>query len=250
VALTDLTVRYGPREALRGVTVTFPAGEVTAVVGPSGCGKSTLLHAINRLHDLDRTVQVRGRVRVGDLDALAAGTDLQALRRRVGLIFQRPNVFPASVLGNVTLALRHHGARASEARVRAERALREVGLWDELGGDPSGSAERLSGGQQQRLCIARALALEPVVLLLDEPCSALDPVATARIERLLAGLRGRLTMVLVTHNLAQARRASDHLVCLWPEDGPGVLREHGPTAVLFERAQDATVGDYLRGRLG
>jgi phosphate transport system ATP-binding protein len=176
--------------------------------------------------------------------------DLEALRRRVGLIFQRPNVFPVSVLGNVTLALEHHGASRREALERAEAALREVGLWDELGGDAGRPAERLSGGQQQRLCIARALALEPSVLLLDEPCSALDPVATARIERLLAGLRGRLTMVLVTHNLAQARRASDHLACLWPEDGAGALREHGDTAAMFERARDPTVWDYLTGRLG
>ena len=245
-----LTVRYGSKVALRGVDFDAPAGEITAVIGPSGCGKSTLLSVFNRLTDLSSGCAVDGEVRLGTADIRDPSLDVRALRRRVGMVFQRPNPFPLSVRENLALPLREHGVERGAVEARIESALRDVGLWDEVHGHMDGDATRLSGGQQQRLCIARALVLDPAVLLFDEPCSALDPNASRVVEQQVASLRGRVTVVIVTHNLAQARRIADRTAVLWTTDGAGTLLESGPTADVFDAPVDPTVADYVRGVRG
>ncbi|MBI1374665.1 MAG: ATP-binding cassette domain-containing protein [Phycisphaera sp.] len=249
--ISELTVRYGQTTAVADVSLDIPAGAITAIVGPSGCGKSSLLAALNRMTDLIPTAVVTGHVRVGDTDVYDVRTDVVALRRRVGMIFQRPNPFAMSVRRNVTLALREHGV-SDRAILDAitERALRDVGLWDEVRDRLDRPATTLSGGQQQRLCIARAIALEPDVLLMDEPCSALDPIAAETVERHIASLRGRYTVVLVTHNLAQARRLADHTAVMWLHDGAGRIIEHGPTAAVFDTPTHDLTARYVRGLQG
>ena len=251
IAVENLHVRYGERAALAGVSARFEPGAITAVVGPSGCGKSSLLAAINRLTDLAPRCRVSGRVRVDGLDAHAPDTDPVLLRRRVGMIFQKPNPFPFSIRRNFAVSLRARGIRRrDEVDGRLETALRAVGLWDEVADRLRRPATELSGGQQQRLCLARALALEPDALLLDEPCSALDPISGGAVERLVRGLRGRLTMVVVTHNLAQARRIADAIAVLWLRDGAGRLIEHGPTERVFEAPEHPLTAAYVRGEEG
>jgi len=249
--LRGLGVDYAGARALAGVDLDVPAGGITALVGPSGCGKSSLLATINRMSELVPGCRVTGEVRVGERDVYASSQDVIELRRRVGLIFQRPNPFPFSIAKNITLALREHQSctRAEEPQ-RVERALRDVGLWDEVADRLDTSATRLSGGQQQRLCLARALALEPEVLLLDEPCSALDPIASARVEEHIAELRGRYTMLVVTHNLAQARRLAERTALFWVRDGVGGLVEEGPTEELFERPRESLTKEYVAGAVG
>jgi phosphate transport system ATP-binding protein len=245
-----LCVSYQGRAAIRNVSLTIPKGEVTAVVGPSGCGKSTFLSALNRMTDLTPGCEVRGSVRLCGEELYGARVDLIALRRRVGMIFQRPNPFPLSILENLTFPLEHHGATRAAARDEAERALRRVGLWEEVKDRLQSAALRLSGGQQQRLCLARALALRPEVLLLDEPCSALDPLASDVVEALIASLRGEYTVVIVTHNLAQARRLADQLAVFWVEEGAGALIEAGPAASLLRSPQRALTARYFQGAQG
>lgn len=248
--LRDLCVRYRGKPALRDVTLNIPARRLTAIVGPSGCGKSTLLHCLNRMTDLVPDCDVRGQLRLFSEDLLAPGVDRISLRRRVGLIFQKPNPFPLSIVENLTFALRHHGMRRRVDRNEAARlALGRVGLWDEVKDRLREPAHTLSGGQQQRLCLARALVLNPQVLLLDEPCSALDPLATECIEDLIRQLRG-LTIVLVTHNIAQARRLADHLAVFWRRDDAGALIEAGPADRLFDRPAESLTASYLRGERG
>jgi phosphate transport system ATP-binding protein len=243
-----VSISYGTKAALRDVSLDIPGGSIMALVGPSGCGKTSFLSCINRLTDLIENCRVNGRITVG---VLARGADLLALRCKVGMICQRPNPFPLSIRRNLDIPLREHGMRdPAERAERIERALRDVGLWAEVKDRLEELAQDLSGGQQQRLCLARALALEPQVILLDEPCSALDPISSGVIEELIGGLRGRCTIVIVTHNLAQARRLADHVGFFWVDGGSGVLVESGPAAQIFEAPQHPLTAAYMKGLKG
>ncbi len=242
-----LSMHYGERQVLRDISLQVAAGRITALIGPSGVGKSSLLACVNRLTDMLPGAHVNGELRVGGVDASHAATDVIALRRRVGMIFQKPNPFPLSIWNNLAFPLREHGVRAKSQLTEAiTTALQEVGLWGEVKDRLHAAALSLSGGQQQRLCMARALALQPEALLMDEPCSALDPIAVGVVEELIARLRGRYTMLIVTHNLAQARRLADDVALLWPRDGAGELVEQGPAAHLFDSPRAAVTAAYLR----
>jgi phosphate transport system ATP-binding protein len=247
LAVEDLTVRYGEREVLHRISLCCPSGRVSAIVGPSGCGKTTLLRTLNRLVEITPFARVSGRMLLGDDDLrVAAATEM---RRRIGMVFQRPNPFPMTIFDNVAYALRPHGSRRPRRRTLAdavERALARAGLWEEVKNDLHRPALRLSGGQQQRLCIARALAVDPEVVLLDEPCSALDPRATATIEELILELRTQLIVVIVTHNLAQARRVSDLMAFILD----GRLVETGETARVFRQPRQEATAAYLAGAFG
>jgi phosphate transport system ATP-binding protein len=249
--IDDLAVAYGGTPALAGVTLPIHHGCLTAIVGPSGCGKSTFLACLNRMTDLVPGCTVGGRITLGGLDVLDRRVDVVALRRKVGMIFQRPNPFPLSIRENLTLPLRHHGLRRrADLDAAVERALGQVGLWDEVAHRLAAPALGLSGGQQQRLCLARALVLEPDVLLLDEPCSALDPIASGVIEDLITSLRGPYTIVMVTHNIAQARRVADDVAVFWLEGGAGTLVEHGTAAQVFDAPAHEITAAYLAGARG
>ena len=245
--IENLSVAYNGRPAVREVSLTISQGEVLALIGPSGCGKTTLLRTLNRLTELTPTAQRTGALRLddGDVDAL----DVTELRRRVTMVFQQPNPFPMSVFDNVAYALREQARRRprrAELAPAVEHALRRAGLWDEVADDLERPALRLSGGQQQRLCIARALAAQPEVLLLDEPCSALDPRSTATIERLIIELRATLAVVIVTHNLQQAYRVADSVAFMFL----GELVEHGSAAQVFGAPKAERTRDYLAGTFG
>ncbi|MDY7092670.1 MAG: phosphate ABC transporter ATP-binding protein [Acidobacteriota bacterium] len=251
LVVQDLAVSYGSKAALRGVSLPVHRGCITAVIGPSGCGKSTFLSSLNRLTDLIPDCRVQGRVMLEGEDVLDPHVDLLRLRRRVGMIFQKPNPFPLSVLKNLTFPLRQHGIKGGgERRRRAEEGLRQVGLWEEVKDRLEAPAGNLSGGQQQRLCLARALLLEPEVILLDEPCSALDPLASAVVEDLIERLRGRYTTIIVTHNLAQARRIADDVAMFWVDGGSGTLVEHGPVQGIFEAPRHEITAAYVAGARG
>ena len=252
VVVRELDLWYGAFHALRRVSLDVPARGVTALIGPSGCGKSTLLRCMNRMNDLVPGVRVQGTLQVHGADAYAPRTDVEALRRRVGMVFQRPNPFPLSVFDNVAYGPRAHGAPTRGARARAaladrvEGALRAVGLWEALADRLDEDALRLAPEQQQRLCVARMLATEPEVLLFDEPCSALDPIATRLVEELMLALGERWPVIVVTHSMQQARRCSAHAAFMLL----GELVEAGATAELFERARDPRTADYVAGRFG
>lgn len=244
-------VRYGARTAFEDVSLDIAAGSITALVGPSGCGKTSFLCCINRLTDLIEGCTVSGQLTVGGESVLGRELDMLALRRRVGLISQRPNPFPLSIWRNLDLPLREHGVGdRAERQQRIEQALQDVGLWSEVRDRLSGSALALSGGQQQRLCLARALVLRPRVLLLDEPCSALDPLSSATVEELITQLRGRCTIVIVTHNLAQARRVAGETAVFWTREGGGYLLESGPTEQIFEAPKHPVTAAYVKGLRG
>ncbi|HEX6393769.1 MAG TPA: phosphate ABC transporter ATP-binding protein [Acidimicrobiales bacterium] len=253
VDLRNVSVSFGKHQVLRDVTVPFAANKVTALVGPSGCGKTTLLRAINRLHDDDGGV-VSGTIRVGDLDAYAPGTPPELVRTRVGMVFQRPNPFPTmSIFENVIAGLRFNGVRSKKLlREAGEAALHHAALWDIVKERLNSPAVRLSGGQQQRLCIARALAVEPDVLLMDEPCSSLDPIATGKVEELIRRLSADVTVILVTHNMFQATRVSDHtaVFMLGEDRSTGELVEHGPTDLIFNSPKDPRTLSYVKGEVG
>jgi len=247
----NVSVSYNGTPALQDVSLQVPQRNITAIVGPSGCGKSSFLMALNRLTDLIPGCAVTGRLLVDGVDVLNSRLDVVEHRRRVGMISQQPNPFPLSIRRNVELPLKEHGLRNREQRVqRMERALRDVGLWDEVKDRLNSSARMLSGGQMQRLCLARALALKPDILLLDEPCSALDPLAAEVVEQLVLQLRNDYTIVVVTHNLAQAKRLADHIAVFWSDGGPGSLLEAGPAERLFDSPQHETTRLYLSGRRG
>ncbi len=251
IRVETLAVTYAGLPALRGVTLPIHRGCITAVIGTSGCGKSTFLSCLNRMTDLIPTCTVSGRVSMDGRDIFGRGIDLVALRRRVGMIFQKPNPFPLSIRDNLTFPLRQHGVRDRATRQqKAETALRQVGLWDEVKDRLHASALGLSGGQQQRLCLARALVLDPEVILLDEPCSALDPIASGVVEDMIAALRGLYTTVIVTHNLAQARRIADDVAMFWVTDGVGMLVEHGAADKIFEAPESGITAAYVRGARG
>ncbi len=247
IEVRDLSLFYGDFQALKSVSLDIEEKRITALIGPSGCGKSTFLRALNRMNDLIDGVRTTGRVLVGGRDVYAPGTDLLGLRQKVGMVFQRPNPFPLSVFDNVVYGLRVHGVR--DRRVMEERlewSLESVHLWGELKDKLDRNALALSGEQQQRLCIARLVAVKPEIVLMDEPCSALDPAATARIEDLMAELKKQYTIVIVTHNMQQAARVSDQTGYFLL----GELVEFGPTARLFTNPQDPRTEDYITGRFG
>ena len=243
----DLSLWYGDKQALKGITLDVPQRAVTAFIGPSGCGKSTFLRCLNRMNDLIDGVRIEGEVRLLGQDVYAKGVEPVMLRRHVGMVFQKPNPFPKSIFDNVAYGLRLEGGRSKAALRRdVEGALRSAHLWEEVKDRLEDSAMGLSGGQQQRLCIARALAVKPQVLLMDEPCSALDPIATAKIEDLIAELTKDYTVVIVTHNMQQAARVSDHTAYFYL----GEVLEFGLTDEIFEKPKDARTEAYITGRFG
>ena len=243
----DLSLRFAEKPILTGVNVDFPRGTITALIGPTGSGKSTFLRTLNRMNDRVAGFRHSGDVRLDDVSIWAAGQDLLTIRRRVGMLFQRPNPFPMSIRDNVVAGVRAHGiARGKQLDVVAETRLREVGLWDAVKDRLGESPFRLSGGQQQLLCLARALAVGPEILLLDEPTSSLDPGSTESVERLMRQMTPALTIVVVTHNLGQARRVSDNTMFLYE----GRLVEHGETAQIFTRPRDAHTERYVNGLMG
>ncbi len=238
---------YGDSQALHDVNIAVETGLVTALIGPSGCGKSTLLRSINRMNDLIDGLKTTGSIRVDSDDICAAAADVIALRKRMGMVFQKPNPFPMSIFENVIYPLRVDGVRDKKILAETvERALKGAALWDEVKDRIEDNALGLSGGQQQRLCIARAIAGEPEVLLMDEPCSALDPIATARIEELVDELRGQFTIIIVTHNMQQAARVSDNTAFMYL----GRLIEYGETETVFTTPRDVRTQDYVTGRFG
>jgi phosphate transport system ATP-binding protein len=243
-----LSAWYGERRALEGISLHVPASCITAIIGPSGCGKTTFLRCLDRMHELAPGARVEGRVELDGHDVYAAGVAVEQHRRRVGMVFQAPNPFPgASIRDNVRMGLRLAGLRAPEGDDAAvEEALRAVSLWDEVRDRLERRAELLSVGEQQRLCIARALVVRPDVLLMDQPCAALDPIATARVEDLLGELRSRCTIVIVTHNMQQAARISDRTGFFLG----GRLVELGDTDVVFTAPSDPRTEDYITGRFG
>lgn len=245
----EVAIAYGAHPAVRGVTLDVAQGEVFGLLGPSGCGKSSVLLALNRMTDLIEGCRVSGGLEFEGRNLLDPHLDGVRHRRRVGLIFQRPNPLPMSIERNLDLPLREHGVRGrGDRRERIERALRRAGLWVEVKDRLGRSALDLSGGQQQRLCIARALVLEPRVLLFDEPCSALDPISSGVVEDLIASLRSEVGVVVVTHDLAQARRITDRVAVFWADASGGRLVEVGETARIFEEASDPITRAYLSGR--
>jgi phosphate transport system ATP-binding protein len=251
----NLRVWYGQSLALKDLTIEIPRNKITALIGPSGCGKSTLLRCFNRMNDLINGARMEGEIRFdGDL---ISGTDIDtvSLRRRIGMVFQKPNPFPKSIYNNVAWGARINGYRGDMDEL-VERSLRRAALWEEVKNKLDRSGLELSGGQQQRLCIARTLAVEPEVILMDEPCSALDPISTARVEDLMDDLKRDYTIVIVTHNMQQARRVSDLTACLMLDEmsteghRTGVLAEFSPTDVLFTNPKDKRTEAYITGRIG
>ncbi|MGE3181674.1 MAG: phosphate ABC transporter ATP-binding protein PstB [Phycisphaerae bacterium] len=245
IVVKDFSVHYGDYQAIRNVSLDITPREVTAIIGPSGCGKSTLLRSMNRMNDFVPGVRFHGSVTVLGRNIYAGDCDPVDLRRRVGMVFQRPNPFPKSIYKNVAWGAQINGYRGNMSEL-VEEALSRAALWDEVKDKLHKSALTLSGGQQQRLCIARAIALRPEILLMDEPCSALDPIATARIEDLIDQLKSEYTVVLVTHNMQQAARVSDRTVFMLM----GELVEIDRTAKLFTKPKDKRTQDYITGRFG
>jgi len=246
IRVDDMHLHYGDYYALRGVSISFSDREITALIGPSGCGKSTLLKSLNRMNDLVDGCRIQGRVLLDGQDVYG-GMDVNLLRRRVGMVFQKPNPFPMSVYDNIAYGPRTHGVKDRRRLDEiVEKSLQDAAIWDEVKDRLKKSALGLSGGQQQRLCIARALAVEPEVLLMDEPTSALDPISTAKIEELAVQLKGQYTIVMVTHNMQQAVRVSDKTAFFLL----GELVEFGGTDQLFSMPQDKRTEDYITGRFG
>lgn len=253
IIVEGLNAWYGSLQAIRDINMVIKPRQVTAIIGPSGCGKSTLIRCLNRLHEVVPGARVSGRVLLAGMDIYAPGMDPVLVRRRVGMVFQKPNPFPTmSVFDNVAAGLKLHSpAKHAHLSEIVERSLRRAALWDEVKDKLNHPGVALSGGQQQRLCIARALAIEPEVLLMDEPCSALDPVATLKIEDLIRELRQNYTIVIVTHNMQQASRISDYTAfMLTTEDKAGELIEYGSTQQIFTNPKDRRTEDYITGRFG
>jgi phosphate transport system ATP-binding protein len=246
VRLEGVKAYYGDTEAVRGVDLHFAANKVTAMIGPSGCGKSTLVRCINRMHEEIPGARAEGKITLDDLDLYGSDVDVVSVRRSIGMVFQKPNPFPTmSIFDNVAAGLRLTGRRG-EIKERVEKSLRGAGLWEEVKDRLGAPGIGLSGGQQQRLCIARTIAVEPEVILMDEPCSALDPVATLRIEELIDDLKKRYTIVIVTHNMQQAARVADSTAFMLS----GELVEFGATHGIFTSPQDSRTEEYVTGKFG
>ncbi len=247
ISAKDLSLWYGNTKALKNINIDIPEKSITALIGPSGCGKSTFLKTLDRMNDLVPDVKITGTVRYKGEDIYARDTDISELRRQVGMVFQKPNPFPMSIYDNIAYGPRTHGIRA-KAKLDdiVERSLRDAAIWDEVKDRLKKNALGLSGGQQQRLCIARALAVEPQVLLMDEPTSALDPISTSKIEELAISLKLKYTIVIVTHNMQQAVRISDMTAFFLM----GELIEYGNTETLFSQPNDKRTEDYITGRFG
>jgi phosphate transport system ATP-binding protein len=251
IDIRGLSVYYRSFRALADISLEVAEKRITAIIGPSGCGKSTLLRTINRMTDLVPGARAEGDVLLDGENVLAPGVDVVSLRRRIGMLFQRPNPFPKSIFDNVAYGPRLYGVRGAALAAVVEKSLRQAALWDEVADKLHQSGLSLSGGQQQRLCIARALAVEPEVVLMDEPCSALDPVATLKIEDLMRELSQRYTIVIVTHNMQQAARVSDTTaMMMMGDDRAGRVVEHGDTHTIFTRPKDKRTEDYVTGRFG
>jgi phosphate transport system ATP-binding protein len=247
VRLQGLRAFYGDSEQVKGVDLEFRANEVTAIIGPSGCGKSTMIRCINRMHEEIPGAHAEGKVLLDDFDVYDSGVDVVAVRRAIGMVFQKPNPFPTmSIFDNVASGLRLSSRGRGDLHKKVEMALRGAGLWDEVSGRLSEPGAGLSGGQQQRLCIARSLAVDPEVILMDEPCSALDPIATLKIEELIAELKSRVTIVIVTHNMQQAARVADRTAFMLS----GKLVEVGPTEDIFTKPSDSRTEEYVTGKFG
>ncbi len=247
ITAKNLCLWYGGAQALKNINIQIPENNITALIGPSGCGKSTFLKTLNRMNDLIPGVKITGEVRYLDTDIFAPGLDVNALRKEIGMVFQKPNPFPMSIYDNIAYGPRTHGVK-NKAKLDelVEQSLRGAAIWDEVKDRLKKNALGLSGGQQQRLCIARALAVEPKVLLMDEPTSALDPISTSKIEELAMGLKERYTIVIVTHNMQQAVRISDRTAFFLL----GELIECGETERLFSQPEDRRTEDYITGRFG
>jgi phosphate transport system ATP-binding protein len=252
IDIRGLSVFYGRFRAIAEVTMAIPSNQVTAIIGPSGCGKSTLLRALNRMTDLTPSARAEGEVRLDGENILARDVDVVEIRQRIGMVFQRPNPFPKSIYDNVAYGPRLYGIRRrAELDEIVERSLQHAALWDEVKDKLHQSGMALSGGQKQRLCIARALAVEPSVILMDEPASALDPIATLRIEDLMQQLKSEYTIVIVTHNMQQAARVADYTAFLMiDEERAGRLIEFGPTSRIFTNPEKKETEDYVTGRFG
>jgi phosphate transport system ATP-binding protein len=247
IEIRNLVLRYGEKVALQEIDLEIPERRVTAFIGPSGCGKSTLLRCLNRMNDLVDNIDIRGQILLDGTNVYDRATDVVALRQRVGMVFQKSNPFPKSIYENVAYGLRIAGTRRKDVLDAAvEKSLQGAALWDEVKDRLNESALSLSGGQQQRLCIARAIAVEPEVILMDEPCSALDPIATTKVESLIHELAERYTIVIVTHNMQQAARVSDRTAFLYL----GRLVEVGPTEKIFTAPEKRETEDYITGRFG
>ncbi len=247
ITTNDLCLWYGKTQALRDINISVPEGSITALIGPSGCGKSTFLKTLNRMNDLVPDVRITGSVKYRGKDIFAPGTDVNELRRQIGMVFQKPNPFPMSIYDNIAYGPRTHGIR-SKAKLDeiVETSLKNAAIWDEVKARLKKSALGLSGGQQQRLCIARALAVDPDVLLMDEPTSALDPISTTRIEELAMELKSKYTIIIVTHNMQQALRISNKTAFFLL----GELVEYDDTEKIFSKPQDKRTEDYITGRFG
>lgn len=247
ITTNDLCLWYGKTQALRDINISVPEGSITALIGPSGCGKSTFLKTLNRMNDLVPDVRITGSVKYRGKDIFAPGTDVNELRRQIGMVFQKPNPFPMSIYDNIAYGPRTHGIR-SKAKLDeiVETSLKNAAIWDEVKDRLKKSALGLSGGQQQRLCIARALAVDPDVLLMDEPTSALDPISTTRIEELAMELKSKYTIIIVTHNMQQALRISNKTAFFFL----GELVECDDTEKIFSKPQDKRTEDYITGRFG
>ncbi len=252
LATEEVNLYYSGFHALRNISLEISERAITAIIGPSGCGKSSYLRLFNRMNDLITGVKVEGRVEFDGISIYEDSIDVVELRKRVGMVFQKPNPFPMSVFENIAFGPRRHGGKnRGELEDIVEKSLRQAALWEEVEDKLGKSALALSGGQQQRLCIARVLAVEPEVILMDEPCSALDPVATLKIEDLMKELAQEYTIVIVTHNMQQAARVSDMTAFfMMEEDRAGVLVEYGPTSELFTNPKDKRTEDYITGRFG
>jgi phosphate transport system ATP-binding protein len=248
IKVEDLNFFYGDKQALKNIHASISANIVTAFIGPSGCGKSTFLRTLNRMNDVIPGARAEGKILLDDTNIYGPGIDVVGLRRRVGMVFQKSNPFPKSIFENIAYGLRINGMapNRSELHGRVEESLKAAAIWDEVKDRLKDSALALSGGQQQRLCIARALAIEPEVLLMDEPASALDPIATQRIEELIYRLKENYTIVIVTHNMQQAARVSDFTAFFWL----GSLVEFGPTQRIFTNPKEKLTEDYVTGRFG
>lgn len=247
IVIENLDLYYDDNHALKDINIKIPLKEITAFIGPSGCGKSTLLRTLNRMNDLIEDCRISGRVYIDQEDIYQSGTDINLLRKNVGMVFQKPNPFPMSIFDNVAFGPRTHGIKnKKELYTIVERSLRQAAIWDEVKDNLNKSALSLSGGQQQRLCIARALAVDPEILLMDEPTSALDPISTNKIEELIIELKEKYTIIIVTHNMQQAVRISDYTAFFLL----GEIIEFDKTETIFSIPQDKRTEDYITGRFG